>query len=162
VAVRPARHGEFGLYAGGRWHRLALRTDLAEVADPARHLDVSLLTDHVLAPLLGIGDLRTDARVDFVGGGRGLAELERRVDSGAMAAAFSLYPTDGRPDGGRDADEVMLPNHLVRSCRRRPGLARSPRVCGGHPGQARKRNAMTLMCRRRGAAGEAVTAAIPS
>ena len=90
--VRPARHGEFGLYAGGRWHRLTLRTELADVADPARHLDVSLLTDHVLAPLLRIGDLRTDERIDFVGGGRGLAELERRVDSGA-AAAFSLYPT---------------------------------------------------------------------
>ena len=110
AAVRPARHGEFGLYAGGRWHRLALRTDLAEVADPARHLDVSLLTDHVLAPLLGIGDLRTDARIDFVGGGRGLAELERRVDSGAMAAAFSLYPTRMEDlMAVADADEVMPP-----------------------------------------------------
>ena len=93
AAVRPARHGEFGLYAGGQWHRLTLRADLAAVADPGRQLDVSLLTDHVLAPLLGIGDLRTDPRIDFVGGGRGLAELERRVDAGAMAAAFSLYPT---------------------------------------------------------------------
>jgi uncharacterized protein (DUF1015 family) len=110
AAVRPARHGEFGLYAGGRWHRLALRTDLAEVADPAQHLDVSLLTDHVLAPLLGIGDLRTDARIDFVGGGRGLAELERRVDSGAMAAAFSLYPTRMEDlMAVADADEVMPP-----------------------------------------------------
>jgi uncharacterized protein (DUF1015 family) len=109
-AVRPARHGEFGLYAGGRWHRLALRTDLAEVADPARHLDVSLLTDHVLAPLLGIGDLRTDGRIDFVGGGRGLAELERRVDSGAMAAAFSLYPTRMEDlMAVADADEAMPP-----------------------------------------------------
>ena len=91
--VRPARHGEFGLYAGGRWHRLALRPDLAAPADPVARLDVSLLTDHVLSPLLGIGDLRTDKRVDFVGGGRGLGELEKRVDSGEMAAAFSLYPT---------------------------------------------------------------------
>jgi uncharacterized protein (DUF1015 family) len=56
-------------------------------------LDVSLLTSRVLSPLLGIGDLRTDTRVDFVGGGRGLGELEKRVDSGEMAAAFSLYPT---------------------------------------------------------------------
>jgi uncharacterized protein (DUF1015 family) len=109
-AVRPARHGEFGLYSGGRWHRLELRTDLAEVADPAQHLDASLLTDHVLAPILGIDDLRTDARIDFVGGGRGLVELERRVDSGAMAAAFSLYPT--RMDdlmAVADAGEVMPP-----------------------------------------------------
>jgi uncharacterized protein (DUF1015 family) len=91
--VRPARHGEFGLYAGGKWHRLALKPELAAPADPVARLDVSLLTDHVLSPLLGIGDLRTDKRIDFVGGGRGLGELERRVDSGEMAAAFSLYPT---------------------------------------------------------------------
>jgi uncharacterized protein (DUF1015 family) len=91
--VRPSRHGEFGLYAGGRWHRLVIRPELAEVADPVQRLDVSLLSDHVLAPILGITDLRTDGRIDFVGGVRGLAELERRVDSGEMAAAFSLYPT---------------------------------------------------------------------
>ena len=91
--VRPARHGEFGLYAGGRWHRLVLRPELAAPADPVARLDVSLLTNHVLSPLLGIGDLRTDKRVDFVGGGRGLRELEKRVDSGEMAAAFALYPT---------------------------------------------------------------------
>jgi uncharacterized protein (DUF1015 family) len=108
--VRPARHGEFGLYAGRRWHRLTLPTELADVADPARHLDVSLLTDHVLAPLLRIGDLRTDERIDFVGGGRGLAELERRVDSGAMAAAFSLYPTRMEDlMAVADAGEVMPP-----------------------------------------------------
>jgi uncharacterized protein (DUF1015 family) len=66
---------------------------LAGPSDPVARLDVSLLTNHVLSPLLGIGDLRTDKRVDFVGGGRGLAELEKRVDSGEMAAAFSLFPT---------------------------------------------------------------------
>jgi uncharacterized protein (DUF1015 family) len=108
--VRPARHGEFGLYAGGRWHRLALRPDLAAPSDPVARLDVSLLTNHVLSPLLGIGDLRTDKRVDFVGGGRGLAELEKRVDSGEMAAAFSLFPTrldDLMPVA--DAGAVMPP-----------------------------------------------------
>jgi uncharacterized protein (DUF1015 family) len=91
--VRPTRHGELGLYADGRWHRLSLRPELAEVADPVERLDVSLLSAHVLGPILGIRDLRTDKRIDFVGGIRGLAELERRVDSGEMAAAFSLYPT---------------------------------------------------------------------
>ncbi|HYR01682.1 MAG TPA: DUF1015 family protein, partial [Casimicrobiaceae bacterium] len=91
--VRPARHGEFGLYAGRRWHRLLLRAAFTQPADPVARLDVSLLTEHVLAPILGIGDVRVDPRVDFVGGGRGLDELVRRVDSGAMAAAFSLYPT---------------------------------------------------------------------
>jgi len=93
VPVRPSRHGQVGLYADGRWYRLVLRPELAEVADPVERLDVSLLSHHVLGPMLGIRDLRTDKRIDFVGGIRGLAELERRVDSGEMAAAFSLYPT---------------------------------------------------------------------
>jgi uncharacterized protein (DUF1015 family) len=58
-----------------------------------RRLDVSLLSDHLLGPVLNIHDLRRDERIDFVGGIRGLQELERRVDSGSMAVAFSLYPT---------------------------------------------------------------------
>jgi uncharacterized protein (DUF1015 family) len=93
TAVKPATHGEFGLYTGGTWHRLAIRPELGDVADPVARLDVSLLSDHVLGPILGIRDLRTDKRIDFVGGVRGLEELVKRVDSGEMAAAFSLYPT---------------------------------------------------------------------
>jgi uncharacterized protein (DUF1015 family) len=109
-AVKPARHGEFGLYAGGRWHRLTLRPELANPADPIARLDVSLLTAHILDPILGIRDMRTDKRIDFVGGGRGLAELERRVDSGEMAAAFSLYPTRLEDlMAVADAGEVMPP-----------------------------------------------------
>ena len=108
--VRPARHGEFGLYAGGHWHRFAPRPGLPEPADPVARLDVSLLTSRVLSPLLGIGDLRTDKRIDFVGGGRGLGELEKRVDSGEMAAAFSLYPTRFEDlMAVADAGEVMPP-----------------------------------------------------
>jgi len=108
--VRPARHGEFGMYAARRWHRLVLRPELARAVDPVARLDVSLLTEHVLAPILGIGDVRVDARVDFVGGGRGLDELERRVDSGAMAAAFSLFPTPMEDLMAiADAGEVMPP-----------------------------------------------------
>jgi uncharacterized protein (DUF1015 family) len=91
--VKPATHGEFGIYMGGAWHRLKIRPELAEIADPVARLDVSLLSDYVLGPILGIHDLRTDKRIDFVGGIRGLAELVKRVDSGEMAAAFSLYPT---------------------------------------------------------------------
>ena len=108
--VRPARHGEFGLYAGGKWHRLVLRRELAEVADPAARLDVSLLTAHVLEPVLAIGDQRTDRRIDFVGGGRGLRELAKRVDAGEMAAAFALYPTRLEDlMAVADAGEVMPP-----------------------------------------------------
>ena len=108
--VRPARHGEFGMYAGGHWHRFSPRPGAGEPTDPVARLDASLLTSRVLSPLLGIGDLRTDKRVDFVGGGRGLSELEKRVDSGEMAAAFSLYPT--RLDdlmAVADAGQVMPP-----------------------------------------------------
>jgi len=107
--VAPARPGEFGLYVAGRWWRLSL--DPARIPDdPVARLDVSLLTDRVLAPVLGIGDLRRDPRIDFVGGIRGLGELERRVDGGGAAAAFSLRPTPMRDlMAVADAGEVMPP-----------------------------------------------------
>jgi uncharacterized protein (DUF1015 family) len=110
VPVKPNRHGEFGLYAAGRWFRLTISAELAAAIDPIERLDVSLLTDYILDPVLGIRDLRTDKRIDFVGGGRGLAALERRVDSGEMAAAFSLFPT-GLEDlmAVADAGGVMPP-----------------------------------------------------
>lgn len=91
-AVKPQQPGEFGLYLPRRWYRVNIDPRLLD-PDPVEGLDVSLLSKHVLTPLLGIADLRRDKRIDFVGGSRGLAELERRVDSGEMAAAFSLFPT---------------------------------------------------------------------
>jgi len=91
-AVKPACPGEMGLYLPGRWYRLNLDPKLF-VKDPVAGLDVSLLSEHVLGPLLGMADLRRDERIDFVGGIRGLEELEKRVDSGEMAVAFALYPT---------------------------------------------------------------------
>jgi len=90
--VRPTKRGEFGLYLPGRWLRLTLRSELIPMQDPIGRLDVSLLSDQLLGPVLGIVDLRRDVRIDFVGGIRGLEELERRV-AGGMAAAFSLFPT---------------------------------------------------------------------
>ena len=92
-AVTPAKPGEFGLYLSGQWVRLNIHPALIPTHDPVRRLDVSLLADHLLAPLLGITDPRRDKRVDFIGGIRGLVELEKRVDSGEMAAAFSMFPT---------------------------------------------------------------------
>jgi uncharacterized protein (DUF1015 family) len=91
--VRPAASGEFGMVLAGRWYRLSLRPDLIPTDDPIGRLPITLLTRNVIEPLFGITDPRTDKRIDFVGGGRGLAELERRVASGEMAAAFALYPT---------------------------------------------------------------------
>jgi len=77
----------------GSWYRLFIHPGLIPVQDPVARLDVSLLADHVLAPILGIHDLRTDKRIDFVGGIRGTRALQDRVDAGGMAAAFSLHPT---------------------------------------------------------------------
>lgn len=90
--VQPARVGEFGMYLDKTWYKLSIKPELVP-ADPVASLDVSLLSDHLLGPILGIADLRRDKRIDFVGGIRGLAELEKRVDSGEMAVAFALYPT---------------------------------------------------------------------
>ena len=91
--VKPGRAGEFGLYMKDQWYRLNIRPERIPASDPVRRLDVSLLQDNLIAPVLGIADPRRDKRIDFVGGIRGLKELERRVDSGEMACAFALYPT---------------------------------------------------------------------
>ncbi len=108
-AVRPQRRGEFGMYLDGQWYRLNIRPDLIP-GDPVGKLDVSLLHDNLIEPVLGISDPRRDKRIDFVGGIRGLEELERRVDSGEMALAFSLYPTSlDDLMAVADAEKVMPP-----------------------------------------------------
>jgi uncharacterized protein (DUF1015 family) len=91
--VRPADAREFGMYLAGRWHLLKLRPELVPERDAIGRLPVTLLARNLIEPVLGIADQRTDKRIDFVGGGRGLAELARRVDSGEMAIAFALFPT---------------------------------------------------------------------
>lgn len=90
--VHPECPGQFGMYLAGQWYRLVIHPQLVP-ADPVGRLDVSLLADQLLGPLLGITDPRRDTRIEFVGGIRGLGELQRRVDAGDMAVAFSLYPT---------------------------------------------------------------------
>jgi uncharacterized protein (DUF1015 family) len=92
AAVRPTGPGEFGMYLEGQWYRLTIEADLIPI-DPVASLDVSLLQEHLLQPLLGIGDPRLDKRIDFVGGIRGLGELEQRVHDGRAAIAFAVYPT---------------------------------------------------------------------
>ena len=93
----PSRADEVGMVLAGRWYRLALRPELAAEAaqsgDPVAGLPVTLLAKNVIEPVFGITDPRRDNRIDFVGGGRGLGELEKLVSSGAMAVAFALYPT---------------------------------------------------------------------
>lgn len=92
TAYRPAQLHEFGLYLDGNWYSLKAKSGMYNDADPIGVLDVTILSEQILKPLLNIHDLRTDKRIDFVGGMRGLKELERRVDSGEMKAAFALYP----------------------------------------------------------------------
>jgi uncharacterized protein (DUF1015 family) len=91
--VSPSRPGEFGLYLPGSWYRITIKPNRLPADDPIARLDVSLLSSQILEPLLGISDVRRDGRIDFVGGVRGLEELEKRVNSGEMACAFSLPPT---------------------------------------------------------------------
>ncbi len=110
AAVKPRQAGEFGLYLKGQWYRLNIKPERIPATDPVKRLDVSLLQDNLIAPVLGIGDPRRDKRIDFVGGIRGLKELERRVDSGEMACAFSLYPTSiADMMAVADAGQVMPP-----------------------------------------------------
>ncbi|HEY0378422.1 MAG TPA: DUF1015 family protein [Pyrinomonadaceae bacterium] len=91
----PERPGQWSMYFVKRWYGLKLKEGLAQHAadDAVASLDVSLLQEHLLDPILGIKDVRTDKRIDFVGGIRGTKELERLVDEGKAAVAFSLYPT---------------------------------------------------------------------
>ncbi|GFI61928.1 hypothetical protein IMSAG049_01099 [Clostridiales bacterium] len=90
--AKPQKQYNIGMYLNKKWYILTAK-DAIRSKDAVKGLDVSILQDNVLVPILGIGDIRTDKRIDFVGGIRGLDELERRVDSGEMKVAFAMYPT---------------------------------------------------------------------
>lgn len=90
---RPDSHGEICMYLGGKWYDLRFNVEYFQQPDPIERLDVTILQKYLLEPVFGINDPRTDERIGFVGGGRGPAELEKIVDSGQAAIAFSLYPT---------------------------------------------------------------------
>lgn len=120
---RPPRPGTFCVYLAGTWHRIELDEETIDRRDPIGSLDVSLLQDRVLGPLFGIVDPRTDKRIDFVGGIRGTSELERRVDSGEMAIAFSLFPTTvDQLMAVSDAGAVMPPKSTWFEPKLRSGL----------------------------------------
>jgi uncharacterized protein (DUF1015 family) len=108
--VKPAKAGEFGMYLDHQWYRLTIKNDCIPKDDPVGRLDVSLLQSNLIAPILNISDPRRDKRIDFVGGIRGLEELERRVNSGEMAVAFALHATQlDELMSVADAEEVMPP-----------------------------------------------------
>lgn len=92
-ALKPEKKHTFGMYLDGKWMLLEAKPGTFDEKDPVAQLDVSILQNNLLHPILGIGDPRTDKRIDFVGGIRGLKALSDRVDNGSMAVAFSMYPT---------------------------------------------------------------------
>ena len=91
--LKPSKKHTYGMYLAGKWYELSAKDGTYDAADPVAQLDVSILQNNLLHPVLGIGDPRTDKRIDFVGGIRGLQSLADRVDSGEMAVAFSMFPT---------------------------------------------------------------------
>ncbi|MGI6313095.1 MAG: DUF1015 domain-containing protein [Candidatus Cryptobacteroides sp.] len=121
---RPSKLHEFGMYLSGRWYSLQAKPGRYDDDDPIGVLDVTILSNHVLDKLLGIKDLRTDNRIDFVGGIRGLGELERRVDSGEMQVAFALYPVSMEQLMNiADSGNIMPPKTTWFEPKLRSGLA---------------------------------------
>jgi uncharacterized protein (DUF1015 family) len=122
-AYRPPHLHEFGMYLDGEWYALEAKPGTYDDSDAIGVLDVTILSEKVLKPLLDIHDLRTDKRIDFVGGMRGLKELERRVDSGEMAVAFALYPVSMKQlTDIADSDEIMPPKTTWFEPKLRSGL----------------------------------------
>jgi len=107
---KPQKPTEFSMYLKGQWYKLQANADLIPENDPVGALDISLLQNNLIEPLLGVSDPRRDKRIDFVGGIRGLEELEKRVNSGEMQVAFAIYPTSlSQLMDVADANEVMPP-----------------------------------------------------
>lgn len=114
---------KFGLYIEKNWYILTAKADIIDNNDPVGSLDVSILQNELLHPILGINDPRTDKRIDFVGGIRGLDELVKRVDSGEMKLAFSMYPTTMEQLMNiADADKIMPPKSTWFEPKLRSGL----------------------------------------
>lgn len=122
-AVEPIQPYEYGLYTGGAWYRMAAKPGSVTTTSPADAIDSAVLTTHFLTPYLGIKDIRTDDRIDFVGGIRGTAELERLVNSGDFDIAFSLRPaTVGQLLSVADANTVMPPKSTWFEPKLRDGI----------------------------------------
>jgi uncharacterized protein (DUF1015 family) len=119
----PRQPGTFGMYLGGRWYLVSLPELSIDRTDPIGSLDYILLSERILQPLLGIGDLKTDKRIDFVGGIRGTSELEKRVNSGQWAVAFAMYAaTIDQLIRVADAGQIMPPKSTWFEPKLRSGL----------------------------------------
>jgi len=123
ACARPPKPNHFGMYLDHKWYTLKAKAGIFDPADPVASLDVSILQNSLLTPVLGIGDPRRDERIDFVGGIRGLGELEKRVDSGEMAVAFVLYPTSiDQLMAIADTGQIMPPKSTWFEPKLRSGL----------------------------------------
>jgi uncharacterized protein (DUF1015 family) len=119
----PAQCHEIGMYLGARWYKLNAKDKSYDKNDPIKTLDVSILQDNLLKPVLGIQNPRTDERIEYIGGIRGVQELERLVDSGEFAVAFSLYPTSMEQlMAVSDAGKVMPPKSTWFEPKLRSGI----------------------------------------
>ncbi len=120
---KPAKAHQFGMYLDGRWHALTAKPGSWDAKDPVKDLDVSILQENLLAPILGIKDPRTDKRIDFVGGIRGPQELERLVNGGKAKVAFSMFPTSiEQLMAISDAGQIMPPKSTWFEPKLRSGL----------------------------------------
>jgi uncharacterized protein (DUF1015 family) len=119
----PAEHGNFAMYLDGKWYGLKMKPEATQPLSYIDRLDVSILQDRLLGPILGITDPRTDKRIDFIGGIRGTAELERLVKEGSAAVAFSLFATTlDELMAVSDANEIMPPKSTWFEPKLRDGL----------------------------------------
>ena len=117
-----ARH-DFGMYIDKKWYKITAKAGSFDENSPTKSLDVSILQENLLHPILAIGDPRTDERIDFIGGIRGLKELERRVDSGREVVAFAMFPTSIQELMDiADAGEIMPPKSTWFEPKLRSGL----------------------------------------
>ena len=123
ASFKPQAAREFGMYLGGQWYFLKAKPSIINEDDPVECLDISILSKNLLDPILSIKDQRTDDRIDFVGGIRGLGELEKRVNSGEMKVAFSIYPiTIDQLIRIADSGNVMPPKSTWFEPKLRSGL----------------------------------------
>ncbi|MFA7577405.1 MAG: DUF1015 family protein, partial [Candidatus Muiribacteriota bacterium] len=120
---KPESLHTFGMYIDGNWYKLSTKDGIYDTEDVIDSLDVSILYKNVLSPVLGIGDPKTDKRIDFIGGIRGLNELEKIVNNGKFKVTFSMYPTSiTQLMDVADADKVMPPKSTWFEPKLRSGL----------------------------------------
>jgi len=123
AARSPQQLHDFGMYVGGEWYKITIKKGMFDESDPVASLDASILQEHLLYPVLGIKDPRVDDRIKFIGGIRGMDELEKLVNKDGFAVAFSVYPTTmGQIIKVADAGAIMPPKSTWFEPKLRSGI----------------------------------------